>query len=78
MLTALRFQSIAILQDVDLTFAALPVPTLPPQPTADARWAIKPMPVEFLESGNQSDVVSLRSINGVRTTRAILGDDSVA
>ena len=59
--------------DVDLTFANLGCPTLPPQPASRASWAgdIDGLTNAILGTLAE-DAPSLRSVNGVRATHALL------
>ena len=62
--------------DVDLTFASLRLDALPPQNVSEPYWALRPPPQKFMIETSLPPrlayIESYRSMNGVRTTHAIL------
>ena len=62
--------------DVDLTFASLRLEALPPQQVSEPYWALRPPPQNFMIETSLpprlAHIESYRSMNGVRTTHAIL------
>jgi hypothetical protein len=62
--------------DVDLTFASLELEALPPQQVSQPYWALRLPPQNFITESSLPPrlayIESYRSMNGVRTTHAIL------